>query len=255
MSTYEQAVKMQLRKFERSLLKSSGLQRWSKQWQQKFDGLIPQKIHQSLAKAVETGVKSFLQGLNLLQPKQWVHQEVVTEDDDLKARTEEARRVIQAYRRIASLEGAGTGFGGIVASTIDFPALISIKLKMLQELLLIFGHRLESFEERLYLIKLFELRFSGQKARQRLWTEIKQWETQRDNTEWESWESFDWEEFYMEYKQSIELRKLLQILPGVGAVVGAWANYTFLDDLGETAVRCLQLRYLQQKYGEEWFQI
>jgi hypothetical protein len=40
---------------------------------------------------------------------------------------------------------------------------------------------------------------------------------------------------------------MLQMIPGFGAIVGAYANYNFLDHLGKTAVNCYRMRYLKKE--------
>ena len=57
----------------------------------------------------------------------------------------------------------------------------------------------------------------------------------------------NWERFQKEYRDALDLRKLLQMVPGVGAAVGAWANYGLLRDLGRTAMNCYRLRILQRE--------
>jgi hypothetical protein len=37
---------------------------------------------------------------------------------------------------------------------------------------------------------------------------------------------------------------------GFGAIVGAWANRSFLERLGETAILSFELRKLQEWYGD-----
>ena len=61
----------------------------------------------------------------------------------------------------------------------------------------------------------------------------------------ENWEErkaalleLDWREFQQEYRDHIDFVKMLQLVPGIGAVIGAYANYTLLDQLGETAKNC-----------------
>jgi EcsC protein family len=38
---------------------------------------------------------------------------------------------------------------------------------------------------------------------------------------------------------------MLQLVPGIGAAVGAYANYNLLDHLGETAKNAYRLRILK----------
>jgi hypothetical protein len=58
---------------------------------------------------------------------------------------------------------------------------------------------------------------------------------------------FDWRTFQQEYRDYIDLAKLMQLVPGIGAVVGAIANYQLMDKLGETAMNSYRLRI----YGGE----
>ncbi|WP_081791975.1 EcsC family protein [Caldalkalibacillus mannanilyticus] len=246
MDVYEKMVLKKVSQFESTFKTDSEMNMWSKKIQQKVDGLIPRRIHQSLAVAFEKGIKAFLQGLNLY----YVDQPNKKEGHySLHILTEEAEQIVRNYTKIASIEGAGTGFGGFIASTIDFPALISIKLKMLQELAVHFGYSMENLEERIFLIKVLQLQFSKGECKRKTWEEIKNWEKNAVFQEWSSWEDFNWEEFYMEYKQSIELLKLFQMLPGLGAVVGAVANHSFVLELGNTAILSFQLRKIQEIQG------
>jgi hypothetical protein len=59
--------------------------------------------------------------------------------------------------------------------------------------------------------------------------------------------SFDWRTFQQEYRDYIDLAKLMQLVPGIGAVVGAVANFRLMDKLGETAVNAYRMRVLKDK--------
>jgi hypothetical protein len=48
----------------------------------------------------------------------------------------------------------------------------------------------------------------------------------------------------MEYRDAIDFRKILQMVPGIGAVAGAWANYSIMDELGEVAMNAYRIRRL-----------
>ncbi|EIJ81944.1 hypothetical protein PB1_03355 [Bacillus methanolicus PB1] len=52
-------------------------------------------------------------------------------------------------------------------------------------------------------------------------------------------------EFQQKYRDYIDFVKMLQPVPGVGAVVGAFANYNLLDHLGEMAMNAYRLRLLK----------
>jgi hypothetical protein len=143
-------------------------------------------------------------------------------------------------------EGAGTGAGGIMLSMVDFPALIAIKMKYLFELAHVYGYDTRQFSERVFVLKVFQMAFSGPEKRAELLHSINYWELEK--TRWQSDSDYakqmDWETFQMEYRDAIDFRKMLQMVPGIGAVAGAWANYSILGDLREIAANAYRLRRL-----------
>jgi hypothetical protein len=55
-------------------------------------------------------------------------------------------------------------------------------------------------------------------------------------------EEFDWRVFQQEYRDYIDLAKMAQLVPVIGAAVGAIANYKLIAQLGETAMNCYRMR-------------
>lgn len=245
--SYEREVAHKIKRFERKIKQSPpSFLRWSTDIQKKIDRWIPGQVHRSIANALEKGIKTFLEEVPLQQSEKiiasrnkYVH---------LQDYAPEAIQLIEDYKKLATIEGAGTGFGGIIASTIDFPALVSIKLRLMQELANLYGYDLTQIEERVFVLKVIQLQFSEKNVRWNVWQELQDWELEGLSESKLSKHDFDWEEFYLEYKRSIELPKLLQIIPGLGAIVGAWANHSFLEELGQTAMLCYEQRKLQEKY-------
>ena len=68
---------------------------------------------------------------------------------------------------------------------------------------------------------------------------VENWEEQRLMIK-----DMDWQQFQQEYRDYIDLVKMFQLIPGFGAVVGAFANYNLLDHLGETAMNAYRLRLM-----------
>ena len=56
----------------------------------------------------------------------------------------------------------------------------------------------------------------------------------------------DWRKFQQEYRDYIDFAKMLQLVPGIGAFVGAYANNNLLKHLGETAMNAYRLRILNK---------
>lgn len=141
------------------------------------------------------------------------------------------------------LEGAGTGAGGILLGLTDFPLLLSIKIKFLYDVAAIYGFDVKDYKERLYILKIFQLAFSSQAVVNKIFNEMENWEEYSKILP-SSLELFNWREFQQEYRDYIDLAKLLQLLPGIGAVAGAYANRKLMNKLGVTAMNAYRMRIL-----------
>ncbi|MDE3838135.1 ABC transporter-associated protein EcsC [Bacillus methanolicus] len=235
MSEYELKIYEEIENWKRKMQKKSGLlNRISKKAQNKVNELIPEKAHQLMTDAIKNMVKATLTGSHLMTKKQQAIGLSLAEKDQL------LRKKLEVYRKTAAIEGAGTGAGGIFLGLADFPLLLSIKMKFLFEAASIYGYDTSLYEERLFLLHVFQLAFSSDQKRQETLVLIEEWEERKKELL-----DMDWREFQQEYRDYIDFVKMLQLVPGVGAVVGAYANYNLLDHLGETAMNAYRLRLLK----------
>ena len=53
---------------------------------------------------------------------------------------------------------------------------------------------------------------------------------------------FDWRNFQQEYRDYIDIAKMAQLIPGIGAVVGVVVNYKLISKLGSTAMNAYRMR-------------
>lgn len=216
--------------------KPSFLEKQSRNFSGRINQMIPEKIHDAITAAVKGIIHTALFGVSFLPNGPVLKQISLQERDRL------ASELTDKYKKLASAEGAGTGLGGFKLSLVDFPALLSIKMKYLFELAHIYGYSTSFASERLFILTVFQLAFSGYEHRIETLEKIIRWSDDADH-ELQP-EQIDWRKLQQEYRDSIDFRKLLQIVPGVGAIVGAWANYGLLNDLGHTAVHCYHKRVL-----------
>ncbi len=163
----------------------------------------------------------------------------------MKKEKKKVEQLIEQYKRTAALEGAGTGAGGILLGMADFPLLLSIKMKFLFDTAATYGYDVSDYRERLFVLILFQTTFSQAEERETLLSRLEQWEEERERLpEKEKYLAhIDWKEFQLAYRDYIDLPKTLQLIPGFGAIVGATANYHFLDLLGETAMNGYRIRW------------
>lgn len=133
------------------------------------------------------------------------------------------------------------GAGGFWLALADFPALLVIKIKLLFDLCAIYGHEANRFEERLYILALFQLAFSGAEHRAAVFQGLEEWDRRAHPHDFEH---FDWRTFQREYRDYIDLAKLAQMVPIVGAPIGAFVNWRLLERLGDTAMNGYRMRWL-----------
>ncbi|AYA75001.1 EcsC family protein [Bacillus sp. Y1] len=235
MNEYELKIYHEIVLWKRKLFKKSPfLQRVSKKAQGKINELIPAKAHQIITDSIKQMVKALLVGSYVTTKKENRAGSSLMEKDKMAAEK------LSFYRKTATLEGAGTGAGGIFLGLADFPLLLSIKMKYLSETATIYGFYPEKLEERIFILHVFSLAFSSEEKRLETFEVIENWEERKQN-----YEDMDWQSFQQEYRDHIDFIKMLQLVPGIGAVVGAYANYNLLDSLGEVAMNCYRLRLLK----------
>lgn len=216
--------------------KSGLISRVSKNAQIRINGLLPEKFHKVMTESIKNMVKATLAGSNITTKKQLSTELSLYERDEL------FKQKLSTFRKTATIEGAGTGAGGILLGIADFPLLLSIKMKFLFEAASVYGFDTTKPEERLFILHIFLLAFSSEEKRKKTLSIIENWEEQKSLVA-----DMDWREFQQEYRDYIDLVKMFQMLPGIGAVVGAFANYNLLDQLGECAMNSYRLRLMQDK--------
>lgn len=218
--------------------KPSIVNRASKSIQNKINSILPDKYHEILTSAIKNMVKVVLTGSQYITKKSYPPTLSLEERENL------VREKIDFYKKTAMLEGAGTGAGGFLMALADFPLLLSIKIKFLYDVAAIYGFDITDYKERLYILKIFQLAFSSQAVVNKIFSEIENWE-EYQKTLPSHINLFDWREFQQEYRDYIDLAKLLQIVPGIGAVVGAYTNSKLLNKLGITAMNAYRMRILK----------
>ena len=115
---------------------------------------------------------------------------------------------------------------------------------MLFDIAALYGADTKDYHERLFLLYIFQLSFSSQKRRNELIGLIENWESYKAQLP-KDLSQFDWRTFQLDYRDYIDLAKLAQLIPIIGAGVGAIANYRLTEHLGRFAMNAYRLRMLK----------
>ncbi|MGG0719207.1 EcsC family protein [Robertmurraya massiliosenegalensis] len=234
MNHYEQKAYEEVQEWKRKLLKRSNLiKRVSKKAQEKINEKIPEKVHTVITDSIKNMVKMTVAGSSFTTKME------LTRNLSLEEREKKLTEKIAVYQKTATVEGAGTGAGGILLGLADFPLLLSIKMKFLFEAAAVYGFDTKEYEERLFILHIFQLAFSSDEKRKETLQIIENWEERKKEII-----DMDWQEFQQEYRDYIDFVKMLQLVPGIGAIVGAYANYNLMEHLGEVAKNAYRIRIL-----------
>jgi len=239
--TYEQKITSELDFWKfKTLQKPSLLSKVTDGVQKKINNFIPDKIHNAITTAIKQMVKMVLFGSTFTTSKP------VT-DLTLMHREALVKQKIDAYKKTGAAEGGITGAGGFLMSLADFPLLLGIKMKMLFDIAAVYGYDVKDYRERLFILHIFQLAFSSKAESKNVFIKMQDWDNQAHKLP-TNIDEFDWLTFQQQYRDYIDLAKLAQMLPFVGAAVGAVANYKLIEKLGKTAMMGYRMRYFNLQY-------
>lgn len=238
MEKYEEQIKTELRFWHLDLMKKPSMfGNLATKVQTKINSYIPTKVHKAITATIKQMVKAVLFGSTYTTSPTPDHEMSLLHRESL------VKAKIDSYSKTGAAEGGITGAGGFLMSMADFPILIGIKIKMLFELASLYGFDVKDYRERLYILHIFQLAFSSKRGAQKVFQQMQNWD-QKLVVLPENADQFDWQSFQQEYRDYIDLAKLAQLLPVVGAAVGAVANYQLIQKLGKTAMMAYRMRLL-----------
>lgn len=239
MTPYEIAVRAELTRWQRTMQQSpSGFNRLSTALQRRINRIIPQRIHDVVTATIKQMTRGVLFGAEYLtrQPAEGLS---LTERDAAVAGR------INFYRKAGAAEGGVAGAGGFVLALADFPVLLALKMKLLFEIAALYGYSVSDYRERVFILYVFQLAFSSQQRRQAVYRQVADW-AEHSRQLPDDIDQFDWLTFQQEYRDYIDLAKMAQLIPGIGAAVGIVVNYRLVNQLGRTAMNAYRMRLLAE---------
>ncbi len=154
--------------------KPSLINKTTKGVQDRINKVIPEKIHQAVTAAIKHFIKAVLFGAGITTFSR-------LGKDSLEETEEFVKRRIGFYSSSSAAEGAITGFGGFLAGMADFPLWLSIKMKLLFEVAQAYSMDVREYQERVYMLYIFQLTFSSQKSRAEIFRKLENWEEEKEN--------------------------------------------------------------------------
>lgn len=236
---YEQIAFDELKRWQKQMLRKPSLfNDLSKKFQTKLNSYIPDKIHKAITTTIKQTVRSVLFGAQYTTKK-------ASTINTLQQTEEEIAKLVKTYKHTAAVEGGLTGAGGILLGLADFPILLGIKLKMLFDIAALYGFNVKDYKERLYILHIFQLAFSSHEHRRNVFLQMQDWDEKKNQLP-DDIHAFEWRPFQQEYRDYIDIAKMAQLIPGIGAVVGIVVNYKLIKQLARTAMNAYRMRLYKQ---------
>jgi len=238
MDPYLQQVSSELNAWQKQMLRRPSLfNHLSKKIQTKINSWIPEKVHGAITVTLKQMIRGVLFGAKHTTGRP-------LENTSLKIREELILKKIDVYRKTAAVEGGITGAGGILLGLADFPILIGIKIKLLFDIAAIYGFDVDDYKERVYILHIFELAFSSHEHRRNVYLKITDWDEKSKDLP-KDINQFDWRNFQQEYRDYLDIAKMAQFMPAIGAPVGIVVNNRLIKKLGVTAMNAYRMRMIK----------
>ncbi|WP_321418815.1 EcsC family protein [uncultured Desulfobacter sp.] len=167
---------------------------------------------------------------------------------------------------LATTGGIATGFGGALTLAADVPATVTLALRTIYQIGLCYGYEAKTDDDKLFILAVLALSSANSIGDKMI--ALNTLHAVRDNSEHASKPSpnditgstaeksitkKDTDIGIDHLSKTIGLnltkRKMLQLIPAVGAIVGGSVNGWYLKDVGWSARRAYQERWFADKYS------
>ncbi|OYD08195.1 EcsC family protein [Paludifilum halophilum] len=148
--------------------------------------------------------------------------------------------------RMAKYQGATTGVGGVFTLAADIPTLLGLSLKVLQEMALAYGYDPRRKEERVFIIKCLQFASSDYVGKQAILKDLSAFH--RGGAEREFIARLQgWREVIATYRDHWGWKKMFQMIPVAGMILGAYINRSAVEEVAETGQMLYRKRRVLEK--------
>lgn len=153
----------------------------------------------------------------------------------------------ESRKKVAAVQGASTGIGGIFTLALDIPAVLAISLKTLQEIAIIHGFDPNDKKERVFIIKCLQYSTADVVGKEVILNELAEFDNEERKANDMISQIQGWREVTLTFTESFGWKKLFQLVPVAGIIFGAIANRSMISDLAETGTMLYQKRRIVER--------
>ncbi|RST77530.1 EcsC family protein [Siminovitchia acidinfaciens] len=151
-------------------------------------------------------------------------------------------------KRLAVVQGASTGVGGIFTLSIDIPLLLGLQLKTLQDIAICYGYDPNDKKERMYIVKILQFVSSDIVGKEVILKQLSLIESPDQEQQREIISELQgWREVVFTYRDQVGWKKLFQMIPVAGMVFGAFINRSAVKELAEAGKMLYRKRRIKER--------
>lgn len=165
---------------------------------------------------------------------------------------EASTKLTSGRKKLATVQGASTGIGGIFTLSIDIPVLLGMQLKTLQDIAICYGYNPNDQKERLFIVKCLQFTSSDIVGKKTILQQLSFFDSGKEEMKREVVSELQgWREVVFSYRDQIGYKKLFQMIPIAGLVFGAWINRSAVNDIAETGMMLYRKRRIVERLSVE----
>ncbi|MEH7177541.1 EcsC family protein [Neobacillus vireti] len=163
---------------------------------------------------------------------------------------EVANEIGNSRTKMATIQGATTGIGGLFTLAVDIPVLLGLSLKVLQEISLCYGYDPKEKSERIFIVKCLQFTSSDIVGKKAILVDLASFHQGNQSNQIVS-QLQGWREVVTTYRDSFGWKKLFQMVPIAGIIFGAIINRSSMSDVAEAG----KMLYRKRRIVERLHQI
>lgn len=160
--------------------------------------------------------------------------------------------LIKKRKKLATIQGASTGFGGIFSLTLDIPLLLGLQIKTLQDIALCYGYNPKDRKERLFIVKCLQFVSSDIVGKQAVLAQLSCFGLPNEKNQREGLSELQgWREVLLTYSDQIGWKKLFQMIPIAGLIFGSLINRSAVNDMAEAGMMLYRKRRILERLEKD----
>lgn len=163
-----------------------------------------------------------------------------------------SKKISKTKVNVATAQGATTGIGGVYTLAIDIPTVLGISLKTIQEIAICYGYNPREREERLFILKCLQYSSSNKIGKKTILKELAAMNSSKNEIETNAISKIQgWREVVAAYRENYGIKKLLQMVPIAGIVIGMQINRSTIKEVAEVGEMLYKKRRIMERLSKK----